>query len=340
MLRKADLDGARLVRAMLERADLPLANLNGANLEEANLEEATLKHADLVSANLTGARLARANLARADLESACLVGVHGRDVDLSLANLRGARIDGAELTAARLEDSVLEGAFAFKANLESASLRGAVLLYADFRETRLSHADLRGARAAGIKLEGAQVLGARIHGLDLGSEAPPSLPKDLCDVSRNGDNSEQSSLPDLYARQNGTSLGVLGFTDGPVPRRYVGRGDMLKNAELVFGGNAEVLVDGVLRQCIITMTDEATLIVGEPGLLEGCRVTGGRIRVHGRFLTPATVGLSAPAELVVHEKGLVATQVEQHRGNTRFGFFPGCRLRLYIKTPTPQASEK
>jgi uncharacterized protein YjbI with pentapeptide repeats len=322
----------------LERADMPLANLNGANLEEANLEDASLKHADLISANLTGARLSRANLNRADLESACLVGVVGRDADMSLANLRGARIDGAELTAARFEDSVLEGAFAYQANLENASLRGAVLRHADFRETRLAHADLRGARASGIRLDGAHVLGARIHGLDFGNEAPSSLPIELCDLSRAGDDSEQGSLAELWKRLTGAAL--RGTGDASAPRRVVGFGDTLKNAEFEFGGNAEVLVDGTLRQCQIKMTDDATLVIGEYGLLEGCWVSGGKIRVHGRILSPASVGLRAPTELLVFENGLVATQLEQHRGNTRFGFVQGCRLRLNIMTPTPQASEK
>jgi hypothetical protein len=268
------------------------------------------------------------------------VGVVGRDVDLSLANLRGARIDGAELTAARMEDSVLEGAFAYQANLENASLRGAVLRYADFRQSRLARADLRGVRASGIRLDGAMLKGARVHGLDFGSEAPADLPQDICDVSRAGDDSEHGSLTEFWAQLQlvGAPRRVaLKSEDVGAPRRVVGVGDMLKNAELVFGGSAEVLVDGTLRQCEIKLTDEAMLVVGETGLLDGCRVIGGRIQVHGRFLAPSSVGLTAPAELVVFERGLVATQLEQHRGQTRFGFVQGCRLRLNIKTPTPQS---
>jgi len=339
-LRKADLDGARLVRAILYRADLGLANLNGANLEEATLDEASLKHADLVAANLTAASLQRTALTRADLETACLSSARGREVDLSLANLKGARIDGADLVAARLEDSVLEGAFAFKANLDGASLRGAVLLEADFREARLARADLRGARIEGLRLDGAEVAGAKIHGLDFGDKPPLAFPNGACDTSRTGDDSERGSFTELYKRQGGAFRTGVGFDEGPIPRRYVGAGDVLKNAELVFGGSAEILVDGVLRQCEIKLNDAATLVIGESGLLDGCRVFGGRIRIHGRFVAPASVGFASPAELVVFERGQVATQVEQHRGHTRFGFAQGCRLRLNIKSPTPQASEK
>jgi hypothetical protein len=193
-------------------------------------------------------------------------------------------------------------------------------------------------RASGIRLDGAHVLGARIHGLDFGSHAPSDLPADLCDTSRAGDDSEHASLTELWKRLTGAAR-TLGL-DEAGPRRVVGVGDILKNAELVFGGNAEVLVDGALRQCTITLTDEATLVVGELGLLEGCRVSGGRVRIHGRFVAPGTIGLSAPTELIVFERGLVATELEQHRGHTRFGFVQGCRLRLNIKIPTPQASEK
>jgi len=224
--------------------------------------------------------------------------------------------------------------------MESASLRGAVLLRADFRETRLAHADLRGARATGIRLDGAHMLGARIHGLDLGTEPPSGLPSDICDASRAGDNSEQSSLTELFERLNVASRMSARAMEGIMPRRYVGAGDVLKNAELVFGGSAEVLVDGVLRQCEVRMTEAGTLIIGESGLLDGCRVTGGCIRVHGRFLAPGSVGLIGPAELLVFEHGLVATQLEQHRGGTRFGFAHGCRLRLNIKTHSPPASER
>jgi hypothetical protein len=119
----------------------------------------------------------------------------------------------------------------------------------------------------------------------------------------------------------------------------VGAGDVLKNAELVFGRGAEILVDGSLQQCAITMTDDATLVIGESGLLQGCRVSGGRIQIHGHFLAPSSVGMLRPTELRVFAKGVVATELEQHQSHTRFGFAHGCRLRLLIKTPKPQARE-
>jgi hypothetical protein len=290
-----------------------------------------LKRAQLVSANLTGARLTRANLSRADLESACLVGVTAQDVDLREANLRGAQIDGANLSRAMFEESVLEGVFAFQTNFEHASLRGALLDGADFRQAKLASADLRGVRCAGIRLDGANVAGARIHGMDFGAELPPALPADVCDASRSGDGSEQRSISELSYGGN--------VSRATQARRYVGSGDVIENAELVFGAGAEILVDGSLQQCTITLKEDATLVIGESGSLAGCRVFGGCLRIHGRFATPSSIGISGPTELRVFEKGVVDTELEQHQSLTRFGFAHGCRLRLNIKTGSIKTEE-
>jgi hypothetical protein len=112
----------------------------------------------------------------------------------------------------------------------------------------------------------------------------------------------------------------------------VGPGDVLKNADLFFGGGAEIQVDGRLLSCEIKLAGDATLVITETGSLEGCRVSGGRVHVRGRFIAPASIGLYRPTELRVFETGRLATELEQHQGQTRFGFTPGCRLRLYIKT--------
>jgi hypothetical protein len=75
-------------------------------------------------------------------------------------------------------------------------------------------------------------------------------------------------------------------------------------------------------------------VVGETGALEGCRVSGGRLHIRGRFLTPGELGLRAPMELQVGRSGVVSTDLEQPEHLTRFGFESGCCLRLYIKTRT------
>jgi hypothetical protein len=119
----------------------------------------------------------------------------------------------------------------------------------------------------------------------------------------------------------------------------VGPGDVIRNAELVIGEGAELLVDGHMQQCAIAMQDDATLVIGETGLLEGCRVSGGRLQIRGRFIAPGRLGLRSVSELRVAHTGMVATQLEQRGKPTRFGFDSGCRLRLYIKTSKTRARE-
>jgi len=81
------------------------------------------------------------------------------------------------------------------------------------------------------------------------------------------------------------------------------------------------------------MSDRASLTIGEEGLLEACKVMGGRVRVEGRFIHPGEEGLIRPTELVVTERGAVSTHVRQPEQRTRFGFSKGCRLRLKISNP-------
>ena len=123
-----------------------------------------------------------------------------------------------------------------------------------------------------------------------------------------------------------------------MPAASWGLGDVLKNAELFFGEGAEIQVDGSLLSCEIKLAGDATLVITESGSLEGCRVSGGRIHVRGRFISPASIGLYRPTELRVFETGVLATELEQHQTQTRFGFASGCRLRLSIKTRAMEGS--
>jgi hypothetical protein len=122
-------------------------------------------------------------------------------------------------------------------------------------------------------------------------------------------------------------------------RRYVGPGDTLRNAELSFESGAEVQVDGLLEHCELNLAEDASLIIGESGVLDGCRVVGGRVHVNGCFLERSRVGLENPVELVVSRQGAVATTLQQPASETHFGFDAGCRLRLYIKDPQKVAEE-
>jgi hypothetical protein len=55
------------------------------------------------------------------------------------------------------------------------------------------------------------------------------------------------------------------------------------------------------------------------------------VHVHGAFLEPSSEGLVHTVELLVSEKGSLATTLRQSKDKTRFGFAAGSRLRLYIK---------
>jgi hypothetical protein len=113
----------------------------------------------------------------------------------------------------------------------------------------------------------------------------------------------------------------------------------LRNAELSFESGAEVQVDGLLEHCELNMAADASLIIGESGVLENCRVVGGRVRVNGCFLERSRVGLDGPVELVVSKQGAVATTLQQPASETHFGFAAGCRLRLNIKDPLKPAED-
>jgi nucleoid DNA-binding protein len=130
---KANLIGARLVRAdlyglRLSRINFQGADLRGADLSEADLYEANLEDAKLNDAILEWASLDGASLKRADLQGA----------DLRWANLEGTNLTGANL---RLAD------------FEGANLKGAKLSEADLYGTNLRNTDMQGAILTKIKLD-------------------------------------------------------------------------------------------------------------------------------------------------------------------------------------------
>jgi len=86
-IRRIDLTGADLTRAMLATAHLDGAVLADADLTGADLTRAMLANAHLIGANLTGARLADARLTRAMLATANLAGAHLADARLTDAVL-------------------------------------------------------------------------------------------------------------------------------------------------------------------------------------------------------------------------------------------------------------
>jgi len=177
---------------------------------------------------------------------------------------------------------------------------------------------------------------ARVFGMELGGVTPhaDAFVAQRCDLSREADGSRWVALAKFLKNPGGAEDG-----EDARLRRYVGPGDVLKNAELSFESGAEVQVDGLLEHCELNMAEDASLIIGESGVLENCRVIGGRVRVNGCFLERTRVGLDGPVELVVSKQGAVATTLQQPANETQFGFAAGCRLRLYIKEPQKRVED-
>jgi hypothetical protein len=99
------------------------------------------------------------------------------------------------------------------------------------------------------------------------------------------------------------------------------------------------VVESHFEHCTIQLGLGTELVVGEPGLLLGCQVSGpGRLTVHGQLFEDA----SSPAvrgarSLVVSQKGIVRATIEQHPKGTIFAIEPGARLSVRITTSTAEA---
>lgn len=358
-LARADLCGANLAGADLRGADLSSANLREANLADALLEGAKLRHADLEGANLSkaalrGADLAAANLEGANLERASLVNARLEravliDANVGKGDLGGARCRGADWNAVYLGGAILRGSDLARGNLQAANLEEADLTDADLRDANLSTAVL-----AGAVLDGARVFGAALSEVQL--ESSRTL---WVDLSAGGDRSEKAERAKLggfprlaLVRANGNAAGgELGVESGaasaPVAlvaaapavavvlepgARYFGRGDVLRNAELAFAPGAVVTVEGTFDRCHLHLGEGTRLEVGRSGSLLACKILGaGHVTVLGRLANDGGDGAETTARVLrVAAGGFAAGRVRQPDGGTRFGFEPGCVLRLEI----------
>jgi len=314
-LRGAGLAGIDLCGANLEGVDFGRADFEGAKLDDVNLAGAVL-----TSANLRGAMLRRANLEGAKLSRADLDGA-----DLSDARLSRANFERASLQEAKLERASLVGAGLIRADFSDAVLSAADLSHADARQAVFDTAVLNGVRLDAAKLAGASFAGARI--------STPRL--EWIDVSTEGDASLRLQGEDAIA-----FLG--GRRDSSAPKvRYFGKGDVLRDARLVFDGGSVIHIDSRFENCMITLGEGAELTIGKTGILSGCEIVGGgRITVHGRFFERASPGISGARSVTVSSSGGIVGGLQQAPEATVFAFEPGCRLRVKIlKPPMPQAAE-
>lgn len=355
-LARADLRGANLAGADLRGADLSSANLREAHLAEALLEGAKLRHADLEGANLSkaalrGADLAAANLEGATLERASLVNARLEravliDANVGKGDLGGARCRGADWNAAYLGGAILRGSDLARGNLQAANLEEADLTDADLRDANLSTAVL-----AGAVLDGARVFGAALSEVQLETSRTTWV-----DLSASGDRTEKAERAKLggfprlaLVRAGGSSAGEAagGPADAAVAlaaatpvavvlepdARYFGRGDVLRNAELVFAAGAVVTVEGTFDRCHLHLGEGTRLEVGRSGSLLACKIVGtGHVTILGRLANDGGDGAETTARVLrVAAGGFAAGRVRQPEGGTRFGFEPGCVLRLEIE---------
>jgi uncharacterized protein YjbI with pentapeptide repeats len=339
-IERADLRGLAIPKAMLEGVSFRRCDLEGANFEGGRLARAVFKNASLREAFFAGADLSEANLENADLEGATLRDAILRGANLSRANLEGANLQGADLSGARLTHAQLEAAKLGGANLTKALLERADLEDADLSAARLdgadltraslsgadlTEADLRGACLLGACLDGVTATGARVHGIVGTGQPIANLRADWVDAGADA----PERIADAAAVMSRLSGRAAATTTG---QRFFGPGDVLRNANLEFGGGASVLIESVFEQCTIELGEGTELVIGKGGALSGCQIVGpGKLTIHGRFVERESPGIAGVTELVVSSSGSLVGAVEQPAGLTRFAFEPGCRLRTRIR---------
>lgn len=302
---RADLRGIALPKALLEGVSFRRSDLDGANLEGARLARALLNNASLREAFLAGADMRDANLESADLEGANLQGANLQGANLNRANLEGANLQGADLSRARLTHAQIAAANLGGANLTGALLIHAVLVEADLSTAKLEEADLTSADLAGANLEEANLTKAKMR-----------------DARTQGANLKNANL---------TGTDAVGVGGSGLTKRYFGKGDVLRNANLEFDAGAAVEIESLFEQCSISLGAGVELVVGKSGVLSGCQIKGaGLITIHGKFVERESPGISGATQLSVSAGGSLVGAVEQPAEYTRFAFEPGCMLRMKI----------
>ncbi len=125
------------------------------------------------------------------------------------------------------------------------------------------------------------------------------------------------------------------------PKRYFGRGDVLRNAHLEFDAGAAVEIESLFERCTIALGDETELVIGKGGVLSGCQIRGaGRITIHGKFVEHEAPGILGVTQVVVSAEGSLVGAIEQPPELTRFAFEPGCMLRVKIQQPKKDRATK
>jgi len=336
--RRAELRGANFEKCVLRRANFSSADMREAFLAGCDLREAIFQSADLEGAKFDGASLQEADLTRvtasgASFERAVLSGARLAFAELDTANFGGATLKGAMLSGSNLTEAYLGGAKLGGANLRDARMSRVNLEKADLTECDLRHADLTQA-----KLDGCTLNGAKVCGIQASPSQFSTVLADWVDVANDGAAQRKIRGSELAAFLEGGATGRVfetagGGAEADGKRRYFGEGDFLGGAQLEFREGSLVEVQSRFENCAITLGPGAQFILGENGVLDGCRIEGaGDLFVKGRVTEtgedPSIVG---PRRVVVAASGSLVATVKQPAESTRFGFEPGCHLRLKIK---------
>ncbi len=333
--RRAELRGANFEKCVLRRANFSSADMREAFLAGCDLREAIFQSADLEGAKLDGASLQEADLTRvtasgASFERAVLSGARLAFAELDTTNFGGATLKGAMLSGSNLTEAYLGGA-----KLGGASLRDARMSRANLEKADLTACDLRHADLTQAKLDGCTLNEAKLSGIQASPSQFATVIADWVDVAADGAAQRKIRGSELAAYLEGGATGrVFGTAaaEADGQRRYFGEGDFLGGAKLEFCEGSLVEVQSRFENCAITLGPGAQFILGENGVLDGCRIEGaGDLFLKGRVTEsgdePSIVGAR---RVVVAASGSLVATVKQPAEQTRFGFEPGCHLRLKI----------
>jgi uncharacterized protein YjbI with pentapeptide repeats len=285
------------------------------------------------------------------MEEALLGAVKAAEANFSNANLFAATLADGDFSRASFAEAMMADVRAAAAKLAGASFLKADLSRADLGKADLSDADLRHVTLTGAQVGGARFNGAKVAGMmgtggaaGDGQAAPAQVPwqASWVDASPAGDGSGRVTGEQIAALLTGVSgaargAPVVGVPDKApeTPRRYFGRGDVLRDASLEFEPGARVEIDSLFQNCSITLGEGTELVVGDAGVLADCRIAGGGlITINGQFFERESPGIVAPRELTVSRQGAMVASVQQAASLTRFAFQRGSRLRVKILKAT------
>jgi hypothetical protein len=182
------------------------------------------------------------------------------------------------------------------------------------------------AKLDGADFSAADLTGAKLHGVNVQGAKLSTAIAEWLDLSADGDGKAKIEDADV-------ARFLAGRLDGrPEPGvRYFGEGDVLRDASLEFGEGSRIHIDSRFEKCTIALADDADLVIGEAGVLKQCHIRGGgNVTIHGKFFERESPGITGARSLLVSSQGALVGTVEQAPDSTRFGFEPGCKLRLRI----------